>query len=466
MENELTFGIEGTQDLQELAKSLETGYSYGVTDQTGLAAIRLESIEDSMKLLIEEEKTSKFFKEIKKSKGSSTVEQWVSVENIGSANFYTEGGLPEEYDEELKREFELTKYLGTVGRVPNAAQSVKSLAQAKALIQKLKTIAMIREADIKSIFGNADNVSVEWNGYIAQFLKRVKRPSENIIDLRGKPITPETFAKAASIIEGNYGDPMNMKAWMAPTQFNDGYATGLIKNKYYVVGNNAIRTIADVPRTIEIGNGGGKIETDLHLRHKGETYLDNPHPKLNSLKTAFAATHDKAPVTLNAATASATVGDLAGSLLDAATYDYVVLPRNKYGAGAGFEIKSVVVAANKKVTFTLGDNGSPAGREASCFEVYRKLSSSSALSDYRYLKTIKASETNMVDDGSDIPGTTYVMIFDWNFDQVLDFKQLLPMVRMDLAVIDDSVRWLQKLYGTPALFNSNKMILVKNAGLA
>ncbi|MGE5680373.1 MAG: hypothetical protein ACM34K_05775, partial [Bacillota bacterium] len=157
---------------------------------------------------------------------------------------------------------------------------------------------------------------------------------------------------------------------------------------------------------------------------------------------------------------------LAGSKLTAATYDYAFLAVNKFGASPAFEIKSVVVAADKKVTFTLTDNSSTPGQEASCFEVYRKLSSSTALSDYRFLKTIKASETAMVDDGSEIPDTTYTFIFDWNFDQVLDFKQLLPMIKLPLAVVDDSIRWLQKLYGTPILYNPDKMVLIKNCGKA
>lgn len=462
MEPEIGFGIED-QDLRELSKSLETGYEHGVTDQTGFGATRLESLEKTLKYAVEEEKTSKFWKEIKKSKGESTVEQFVTVNNIGSAGFYTEGGLPEEYDEEIKREFELTKYIGAVGRVPNVAQAVKSLTNNMALVQKLKAIAMIRQADIKSFFGNSDNISVEWNGYIKQFMTRCKNLDQNVIDLRGKAITPEDFADIAGIIEGNYGDPSNLKGWMSVTQFNE-YATKLIANKQYFVNNESgIRSISSVPKTINIGNGAGVLETDLHLCHKGETYLDNPWPKLNTAKTVFAATSAKAPATLDGNTASASVDALVGSLLTAATYDYAVLAVNKYGASAAFEIKGKVCAADKKVTFTLADNGSVSGQEASCFEVYRKLASKTALSDYQYLKTFKAGST-IVDDGSEIPGTTYSLFFDWNFDQVLDFKQLLPMVKMPLATIDDSVRWLQKLYGTPILYNANKMVLVKNCG--
>jgi hypothetical protein len=459
--NVVSFGIEN-QDLNELRKSLEVGYAMGTTDQTGFGATRLESLEKTLKMAVEKEKTSKFWISLKKSKANSTVEEFSSLTQIGSANFYVEGGIPEEYDEELKREFELVKFVGTVGRVPNVAQSVKSLTNNMSLVKEAKAVAMIRTLDIKSFFGNADNISTEFNGFIPQFYKRVKNVSQNVIDLRGKKLTPEVLSQVGEIIENNYGDPHNIQGWLGVSAFRN-YAEGLIKNKQFFVGNNEIRDITSVPKTFEVGNGAGRLETDLHLKHKGETYLDAPHPKLNSNGSAFASTHAKAPATLSSGTASVSVDSDATTQLDAGTYDYCIVPINKYGAGAGFELKGNVVASSKKCTFTLADNGSVAGQEASAFEIYRKLASATALSDYRYLKTVTVSGTK-VDNGSEIPNTTIAPFFDWDFDQVLDFKQLLPMVAMDLAIIDDSKRWLQKLYGTPILYNANKMVLIKNIG--
>jgi uncharacterized FlgJ-related protein len=80
------------------------------------------------------------------------------------------------------------------------------------------------------------------------------------------------------------------------------------------------------------------------------------------------------------------------------------------------------------------------------------------------MATFKASAPNKVDDGSAIPGTEIAILADWNPDQVFDFRQLLPMVRMDLARVKDSKQWLQKLYGTPFLKNANKVVLFTNVG--
>ncbi len=462
MDNEFVFGADKLNDIAELRKALEVGYGVSPDTQTGFGATRVESLEKTMKYAIEKETASKFFIALKKGKAESTVEEYTTVNKLGLANFYVEGGLPEEYDEDIRREFELVKYVGAVGKVPNVAQSVKSIVNNMATIQQLKAIAIIRTLDVKSFFADSDLVPVEFNGFIAQFLKRVKKPSENIIDLQGYAITPETLNLVGQIIEGNYGNPMNIKGWVSIDAFQN-YADYMMKNKYFFTGQSQVRSVVSVPKEWELANGQGSLETDLHLKYKGQTNIDEPYPKLNDAKTAFAPTSSKAPNTLNASTASAAVVALAGSKLAAGTYDYCILAGNQYGVSAGFEITGVSVIVDQKVVFTLADNGSPAGQAAQFFEIYRKPSSKTALTDYEFLFRAKAGSV-IEDTGSEIPGTTYALFFDWDFDQVLTFKQLLPMVKMPLATIDDSIRWLQKLYGTPILFNPNKMVLVKNVG--
>lgn len=458
--DENLLGIGSQSEIEELRKSLTTGYEHGTTDQVGFGATRIESLEKTLKMMVEKEKTSKFWASLKKAKAESTVEEFAYVNNLGQANFYVEGGLPEEYDEDIRREFELVKYVGAVGKVPNVARSVNSIKEAVGLVQQLKTVAIIRQLDIKSFFGDAHKVPTEFNGFLAQFFARVKNPSENVIDLKGYAITPEVINQVGAIIEGNYGDPNNVKGWLS-IQAYQKYVDNLIKSKTFFVNNSEVKNIVANPKVFELANTTGSLETDLHLKFKGQTYLDAPYPKLNASKTAFASTHDKAPNTLSGATCTAAVATLTGSDLPANTYDYCIVPVNQYGAGAGFEVKGVVVAADKKVVFTISDNGST--YPATAFEIYRKPASLTGLSDYRFLKSVAVGDTKE-DDGKEIPETEYALFFDWDFDQVLTFKQLLPMVKMDLAVIDDSYRWLQKLYGTPILFNPNKMVVLKNVG--
>lgn len=460
----VSFGTDSRSDLEALRKSLEVGYSTDSANKTGYGATRLESLDQTLKILVQEENTNKFWKALTKSKAESTVEEFTSVNELGDANFYSEGGIPEEYDEDIRREFELVKFIGTKGKIPNPATVVKSQVNNLEVLNKNKTRAIIRRLNEKCFFGNAENIPVEFNGVLSQFYKRVKRPSENVIDLKGKRITLEMLNQAGRIIEDNYGNPENIKAWMSNVAFTD-HVDGLLEEKRLMLGGNVdIQAITVSARNFKLANGSGGIETDIMLKKKGETHLNDLHPKLNSNKTALASTSEKCPATLNGGTFTCTPEDDAASTLPAGVYDYVAVPVNKYGAGVGFEVKNVTVTAGKKVTFAISDNGSSPSQVATAFEIYRKPNDVTALTAYRYLTTFKASASVMKDDGEHIPGTSYCFVFDWDAEQVVDFKQLLPLVRMPLAVVEDSQQFLYKLYGTPIVFNPNKIVVLKNVG--
>lgn len=455
-------GASTMNELQELAKALEVGYTMGTTDQTGFAATRLESLDPVVKWLAANESSPAFYRAMRKGKASSTVEEFVTMNEVGDANFYAEGGIPDEYDEDIRREFEQVKYVGTVGKVPLQALLVKSNTNNEAMVTRAKALAIMKTADSKMIYGNAARNPYEWNGYYTQFKSKAKNVSQNTIDLRGKRIRPETLNESVQIIADNWGNPNNAKCWMSAKDFQY-YTDELLAGRRFVTGSSEARDLIASAKRFELGNGKGNIETDILLKYKGQNYIGAEYPKTNTAGTVFAATNAKAPATLDALTAVISVDVDAATLLDAATYDYAFVPVNRYGSGKAFEVKGVVVAASRRCTFTLTDNGSPAGQEATSFDVYRKLASATAITSYRYLVSFTAAEAK-IDNGEWIPGTTNIFVWDWDFEQVLDFRQLLPMTKMGLAQIDDSKRWMQKLWAVPILAAPNKMVMIKNAG--
>ena len=455
-------GASTVKELQDLAKALEVGYAMGTTDQTGFGATRLESLDPVVKWLTLNESSPAFFRAIRKGKASSTVEEFVTMNEVGDANFYSEGGLPDEYDEDIRREFEQVKYIGTVGKVSLQALMVKSNTNNEALVTRAKALAIMKTADSKLIYGDSARNTYEWNGYYKQFKTKAKNVSQNTIDLRGKRIRPETLNESVQIIADNWGNPNNVKCWMSAKDFQY-YTDELLAGRRFVVGSSEARDLIASAKRFELGNGKGNIETDILLKYKGQNYIGAEYPKTNSLGTVFAATNSKAPATLNSSTATISVDADTATLLDAATYDYAFVPVNGYGSGAAFEVKGVVVAVSKRCTFTLTDNGSPNGKEATSFDIYRKLSSATAITSYRYLTSFTVAEAK-IDNGEWIPGATNIFLWDWDFEQVLDFRQLLPMTKMGLAQIDDSKRWMQRLWAVPILAAPNKMVMIKNAG--
>lgn len=470
MDESLLFGefpfsaTESGEKAKELAKALKVGYEMGTTDQTGFGAIRHESLESTLKIVEADENSPKLWKACKKGKASGPVEEFALLNELGGAGSYSEGGLPEEYDEDLSRDFEQVKLIGAVGQVSYFAKSASMLKEAEALQTKMKTIAMLKYADIQLVNGDASLIPTEWNGIWAQFNKRVKNPTQNIIDLRGKRLKPETFNQAGLIIAENYGNANNLQAWFGQDAYAN-YTEQLIASKQWFVGQN-VNGVNVSPDNWKLAHSAGKIETDIFMRHKGESYTGAPHPKLNKAGNAFAASNKSAPNQLNSSTCTAVSEEDTTGLdyLAAATYDYAIVAVNKYGCAAAFEVKGVTNLAGNRVSFTISDNGSAPGFEATKFDIYRKLASNTDLKAYQYVRSFAEAATSKKDDGYYIPGTTRGFICEWNPDQVWRFDQLLPMLKMDLATISDSKRWLQKIYGTPKVFNANKMVWVENIG--
>ena len=330
-------GASTVKELQDLAKALEVGYAMGTTDQTGFGATRLESLAPVVKWLTLNESSPAFFRAIRKGKASSTVEEFVTMNEVGDANFYSEGGLPDEYDEDIRREFEQVKYIGTVGKVPLQALMVKSNTNNEALVTRAKALAIMKTADSKLIYGDAARNPYEWNGYYKQFKTKAKSVTQNTIDLRGKRVRPETLNESVQIIADNWGNPNNVKCWMSAKDFQY-YTDELLAGRRFVVGSSEARDLIASAKRFELGNGKGNIETDILLKYKGQNYIGAEYPKTNSTMTVFAATNSKAPATLNSSTATISVDSDSATLLDAATYDYAFVPVNRYGSGAAFEV--------------------------------------------------------------------------------------------------------------------------------
>jgi len=80
-------GASTVKELQDLAKALEVGYAMGTTDQTGFGATRLESLAPVVKWLTLNESSPAFFRAIRKGKASSTVEEFVTMNEVGEFLF-------------------------------------------------------------------------------------------------------------------------------------------------------------------------------------------------------------------------------------------------------------------------------------------------------------------------------------------------------------------------------------------
>lgn len=453
-------GQDSFEKLAELRKALATGSTYGLTDQTGGAALRLESLQATLKSATFMEKSAVMWQMIPKKKAASTVEEYTAFTEPGDAQFYTEGGLPDEMDSVYARKFEIVKYLGAVGKISNPAMAVKNMQDIKAQETLARTLGLIRKLNKCTYFGDSAVNALEFPGLLKQVVDN--GTTDNVIDCKGKRLRLEEINQAATTILDNYGVPSHM--FCAPVA-KEYYVKELIASKTYFVNNASVMNVGINPNEWTTANGSGSLITDVFLRT-----MDPSSPKKNQAnawikqpgQVPTAATSDKAPATPTIGSVT-TPADAAGvfETADATNYDYRITAVNAYGESTAVTETAVTVAAGDKVVLPVTEGGG--SYTATGYKVYRKKAAESTYK-FCFQAAYTASPQNVEDYNLYRHGTTSAFMLDFNSDQVLAYHQLLPFFAMPLAIIDDSVRWLMKLYGVLMVYNAAKIVVIKNIG--
>jgi len=72
-----------------------------------------------------------------------------------------------------------------------------------------------------------------------------------------------------------------------------------------------------------------------------------------------------------------------------------------------------------------------------------------------------AATTTYVDLNLNLPSTSNSFMLQMNL-QNLSFRQLAPMIKIPLATLAASVRWMQLLYGTPIVYSPRRNVIFIN----
>lgn len=182
------------------------------------------------------------------------------------------------------------------------------------------------------------------------------------------------------------------------------------------------------------------------------------------------ASSPKAPnaPTLSVGSPGGTGSDFATA--DAGTYKWQITAINRYGESAPCAISGgTAIAAGESVTLTITDGAG--AYEATGYMLYRTEKNGSTT--YWTQKRIPRDKVNGVyqpttdyDDGNEWrPRCFSGLLLDMS-NQSLTFKQLAPMLKMNLAIISPAIRWMQLLYGTPIVYAPGKNVVFKNIGVA
>jgi hypothetical protein len=453
------FGNASQSDVDELNKALTVGRDRDppsvIVAGDGFA-LRVEDLSKTLVNTTYKMKHVRFWKSIPKDPAFNTVTEFNELSSYGEnpdALWVDEGDLPEEDDSTYERKHSYVKYIGTTRRVSHVA-TVINPAHGPAIAQEAisGTMFLLKGLERGLFYGDSSLSDLQFDGF--EKLITDSSPADNIIDLRGQPLSEDNLTDAALTVQAapNYGMPTHMhlnpqvhadlskvffpKARVEPG-FQDGMAGGEMRGWRSPAGDVAFEP------NVFITDGGGPTNA------AGDS---GKRPATPTVSTA---------VTTPAAVASQFDTD------DAGDYFVWVQAVNRYGRSAAVDAGggAITVAGGDEITFGMTPGSSV---DVGWYEIFRTKKGGATGTSRLILRvpnTAGAAEMILHDYNAIIPYTTSAFLFEQT-KEAMCFKQLAPMIKVPLAIIDLSIRWVQALYGVPQLRAPRKMVLFRNVGRA
>jgi hypothetical protein len=462
------FGVGAEQDIAELNKALEAGFQVGA-GKTGGSALRVESLDASLKVVTYTSSHIKFWKKIPKSPAYSTVEEYNQLTDYGGSQnpFVQEGELPQATDTSYIRRVQLVKFLGTTREVTHQASLVHPAHGDLIGLENQSGILWLLEQVERNLFQG--DSSLAFNGEAEQWdgLDSLV-DATSVLDLEGNSLQEADLEEAANTIIEAYGFPTDI--YLGTRTMSDLVKTFYPRERIQLPApqngqvGNTIQTIATQAGVIE-------FNPDVFIRRA-------PVPPA----AATSANAPASPASAANGLSGGTAGDHTKGAPSGTTYvAYVVTAANRFGESAPtpFQGSAQAMTAGQKssgdsVEVTITNPATIGAFPPEYFRVYRSTASTasavpSSLASYSLVTQVPAtsqaaSATTVFDDlNLNLPFTSTAYLGELT-PSVLTFRQLMPMMKMDLAVLSPAYRWMILLYGTPILFAPLKWLRLINIG--
>lgn len=471
-------GMHGSENLDQLNKALAAEQITGretadLTTASG-APLKVESLEKTLKHITFRESDIRLWKDLPKKAAYNTVEEYNQQTSYGAnrGGWNREGELPEEEDSIFVRRAQLVKYLGVTKSVTHQMTLVNTMI-GSVMERTIKdgTLWILRTLNQGLYFGNEKLVPEQFNGFLAQQMQSDAwasyadyMNSEMVVDLRGSALTEDAIETAANSIVENYG--LGTQLYGPPAVLSS-----FVKNFY---GNKFI-----VPNTPSLSNGimGQRVQAfDSQFGQIGLNH-DVFFKKLPSKTAASPANSQKAPnkPVWDALTATVVQNGIAGSKwasTDAGNVFYGVVAINRFGeSDMAIYNTAVTAVANGAIDLKFADGGGV--NKATAYRIYRTKVGVPKTGEFFPLFDVSLDDlTRGYDGGASgiirdmnrfLPDCDQSALFQFD-NEVVEFAQLAPLMKMDLAVLSPAFRFMVLLYGTPFLYAPKKMVRFINIG--
>lgn len=470
------------QDLRKAMSAGDGGAGRDALDSATAGSIQpaiTESLEANLKKLTLRREELKIWRAFRMSPAYALAEEFLQLVDIGSerGGFHDEFDLPEQEDTTYRRRSEQVKYLGNTRAISHQAQLVRTrLGDVVQREVDNGTLWILRKLNRALIYGDSKIVPAEFNGLYAQHSAYGQDKtwssvaeyydSDFVIDMRGASITQKDFFDAAEVIDENHGYANTI---YGPNAVITDLSKDYIDKQRIILNSNSSQIIGGaIPKMIPTPYGDVGLGIDKFLKQTPARY------------TGDAATSSKAPANpvpdgSNPATA---VTDAAGTKFADfdGDYFYAVSAVNKYGESAIVQLGSgaITVAADESVDLIWAAGSGVYATTG--YRVYRSTvdpAGAIGVTPMYPLFDVSLAElaagfdggaaTKVRDRNRFLPNTNQAFIWE-DGTEVTEFKQLAPLMRMDLARLDPTMRFMLLMYGTPQLYNPKRVVRFINIG--
>ena len=471
------FGTSSLEQVQQLNKALTSGYETSPELQVGGAALRVESLEESLKVTTHTDRHIVFWRDIPKSPAYSTVEEYNQQESYGNdffGPFVREGELPLANDSVYRRRTALVKFMGTTREITHPATLVQP-AHGDLIAKENESgiLWLLRQLEVFLYRGNSQLAPPGQEGEQFDGLTNLIHP-QSFIDLEGAPPQEADFEEAANLIALNFGYPTDIYTGYTPL-------SDLVKTMY-----PRHRVSLPAPADGRIGQAINSITTQGgELRFNAARFIErNP-----VAPSAARGPVNKVPDPISSFSTNVVAGVGLGEFdksqgANDADYGYIVTAGNRFGEStSSAPVRASVTAAQAEDGFEVQlsiTNALSLNRPPDYFNIYRTLAlrpGATLPTDpaaYCLIKQVRAeSQANagvtpviagsLADINRTMPFTEEIYMGELS-PQVLTFRQLAPMMKLDLAVLGPAYRWMILLYGVPIMFANRKWCKLANVG--
>jgi hypothetical protein len=470
MEDVQGFGLGDMQDVQAINKALEgigspgemmAGQTWGSSNYgtTGAQSLRVESLDSSLKVITFTDKHINFWKDIPKTPAYSTVEEYNQLTSYGTqtGGFVGEGELPYQTNSDYARRAALVKFVGTTRSVSHPLTLVRTMVPDVIAQENSNGIMwMLRQIENAMFWGRDKGRNsaeyVEWAG-----MDKMIADSGNTYDLRNTSFATTPFTTIvndlAQTVVDNFGFPTDIYLpFPVLAKINEEFA-----------GTAAQRVILPTAT----GNTQVNINIDSLMTQAGRVNLK---PTFFLQKTRVAPTaaallkSDEMPLGSVTVTMSAAGTPATGYSVAAGDYTASFTLRNKYGETVSKACAGGTITTSGSNTLRFAVSGVDANANTAQFmDIFITQVNDAAGVKYwvQSIPLASTADANYDYDGIRMPNT-YTGFIGQMTPDVLTFRQLAPLVKMDLATVAPAYKWMILLYGVPVIFAPLKWTRVIN----